>query len=88
MKNSARRDVLELLRMLSHDLRVIESLYRQHSTWHPLVGRRTGFEFPGAVGPYPHAQKFKAAIEIILLAGCRQHKEGWEGVHSTGETKG
>ena len=24
------------------------------------------------MGPYPHAQKFKAAIEIILLAGCRQ----------------
>ena len=23
------------------------------------------------MGPYPHAQKFKTAIEIILLAGCR-----------------
>ena len=71
MKTSACRDVLELLRILNHEFRVIESVYKNHSTWHPLVGQRTGFESPGAVGPYPHAQKFKAAIEIILLAECR-----------------
>ena len=30
------------------------------------------------MGPYPHAQKFKAAIEIIFLAGCRHFNEGEE----------
>ena len=27
------------------------------------------------MGPYPHTQKFKAAIEIIFLAGCRHFNE-------------
>ena len=42
MKNSA---LFELLRILSHEFRVIELLYKQQSTWGPWVGGRIVLSF-------------------------------------------